>query len=307
MKLLGSVLIIMVASASANASPLPFSEAFDVLNNGTLDAQNGWAVQGGSATVQTNIVQSGKAVELIGTSVSHEFASSNATVWLTFWARCEDVAEQNPVVTDPAISVAFYINTNQNVVVYSNTAPVTLSTVIPTNVWIRFDVYCDYDSLTWNLSVNKTNVAAGLPLYSNSRQLASVQIQNASASSVYVDTLTIVDHEPVADIIDADGDTIPDWWEQKYFGGITNADANVTNRNAYIAGLSPDERFEILGYPLSWDGHPGRRYSVYATTNLLSGFTPLQTNILWSEDQYTDLINTNEQSMFYRVEVGLDN
>ncbi len=181
-----------------------------------------------------------------------------------------------------------------------------LSAVIPTNVWIRFDVYCDYDELTWNLSVNKTNVAAGLPLYSNNRQLALVQIQNASASSVYIDTLSIVDEEPVTDIIDTDGDTIPDWWEQKYFGGITNAAPVATNQNAYIAGLSPGEQFRISGYSLSWDGQPGRRYSVYAATNLLTGFT-FQTNILWSADEYIDLIHTNEQAMFYRVAVELDN
>jgi len=287
MKKLGSVLILVAAVASATAAQLPFSETFDALSEGVLDSQNGWVVQGGTASIQTNVVQSGKAVELSGTSVSQELASSNSTLWLTFWARCEDVPEQNPIATDADTSIAFYINTNQHLVVYSNTTPVTLSTAIPTNVWTRFDVYCDYDARTWNLSVNQTNVAAGLPLLSNHRNLDSVQIQNASASSVYVDTL-------------------PDWWEQKYFGGITNAAPTIANRSTYIAGLSPGERFEILGYPLIWDGEPGRRYSVYGTTNLFADFALLQTNILWSEAQYVDLVNTNEQSMFYRVAVELD-
>lgn len=298
--------VILAAFISANASQLPFTETFDSLNEGSLDTQNGWVVQAGTATVQANVVQSGRAVDLSAAFVSQELSSSNEAVWVTFWVLSEEAPPVDPIVTITDASVAFYINTTQNLVVYSNTTPVILSTIIPTNVWTRFDIYCDYDDLIWNLSVNQTNVAAGLPLYSTSRQLDSVQIQNASSSSVYVDALTIVDHEPVADLIDSDGDTIPDWWEQKYFGGITNAVPNTANREAYIAGLSPGEHFEILDYPLEWEGQPGRRYSVYATTNLLSGFTLLQTNILWSDAQYVDLVNTNEQSMFYRVQVELD-
>ncbi len=290
-----------------NAVPLPFSETFDGLNEGLLSTQSQWTVQAGTAVVQTHVFQSGKAVELNRASISQPLSSTNSSVWLTFWARCEEAPAVNPVVTNSDASIAFYINTNCNLVVTSNTAPVTLSTIIPTNTWIRFDIYCDYDTLTWNLSVNQTNVAAGLPLHSNGRQLASMQIQNSSASSVYLDNFFVVDHEPVTDVIDTDDDSIPDWWEQKHFGGITTAVPTAINRSAYIAGLSPGERFEILGFPLSWDGQPGRRYSVYSTTNLISGFTPLQSNILWSEAQYIDLINTNEQSMFYRVQVELNN
>ena len=299
-------------STAYNANPvissdnsLPFSETFDALDNGALNTQNNWGVQGETATVQTTVVQSGKAVELTAATASHELSNSNPTLWMSFWARCEEAPDTIPELTNADTSLAFYISTNRNLVVTSNSTPVMLSTVIPTNVWTRFDVFCNYDDLTWNLSVNQTNVAAGLPLYSNNRMLASVQIENPATSAVFIDNLSIADQEPVTDIVDSDGDTLPDWWEQEYFGGVTNAAPTVTNRNAYIAGLGPSERFEISHFPLSWNGQCGRRYSVYASTNLTSGFT-FQTNILWSDAQYVDLVNTNEPAMFYRVDVELD-
>ena len=317
-KTMGLVFLI-AAFVSANAATLPFSETFDALSDGPLGTNNGWEVQSGTADVQTNVVQQGKSVELTEAVISHDLSSSNALLWLTFWARYTEVPEQNPAITDTDISVAFYINTNQNLVVYSNTAPVTLDTVIPTNSWTRFDVYCDYEALTWNLSVNQTNVSAGLPLYSGNTTLASVQIENASTSPVYVDTLSITDYEPVEDVMDTDNDDLPDWWEQKFFGGITNAVATAAASNGvntleevYIAGLNPDstERFEITGAmgstsTLQWVGQPARRYAVYATPDLLAGFT-FQTNVLWSEAQYTDLTHTNEPSMFFQVRVELE-
>jgi len=261
----------------AHAANLPFSETFDGLSDGQLSTQTQWTVLSGAATVQTNVVLSGKTLQLTGASVSQNLVNSNSQLWVTFWAKSDSLPSQNPVVSNANTSVAFYINTNGNLVVYSNTTPVTLSTIIPTNVWTRFDVYCDYDALTWNLSINKTNVCAGLPLYSNNRQLDSMRFENQSASPVYIDEIMALDVESTADVIDADGDGIPDWWEQKYFGGIAAADPGImasngvnTLQEAYIAGLNPfgTDRLVVssgagLGGSLRWIGQPGRNYSVY--------------------------------------------
>jgi hypothetical protein len=314
------LLAILGAFVSANAAPLPFSETFDALNSGPLAGQNEWAVQTGTATVQTNVVQSGTALELVGGSASHALSTTNSIVWVTCWAKYTGLATQNPVVTNANTSVAFYINTTGNLVVCSNTTPVELSVQLETNVWVRFDVYCDYDNLTWNLSVNQTNVAAGLPLYCSTTQIDSLQVQNGHGTPIYIDEIAVTDIEPTADMIDKDGDSIPDWWEQKYFGSIIGADPSGVGSNginnhleAYIAGLDPTlfERFEMFGTfgagsTIEWVGRPGRRYSVFSTTNLHSAFIPLQTNILWSQSGYTDLVNTNEQSVFYKIQVELD-
>jgi hypothetical protein len=223
-------------------------------------------------------------------------------------------------MTNANTSLAFYINTTGHLVVYSNTTPVELTMQLQSNVWIRFDVFCDYEKLTWNLSVNRTNVVAGIPLSSSNPNIESLHIQNSYDAPVYIDDIIVTDIEPTADMIDNDGDSIPDWWEQKYFGGINAADPSGlasnginTRLEAYIAGLNPTlfECFEISGdfglsRTLQWVGRPGRRYSVYSTTNLHSAFIPLQTNILWSQSGYTDLVNTNEQTMFYKIQVELD-
>jgi hypothetical protein len=49
-------------------------------------------------------------------------------------------------------------------------------------------------------------------------------------------------------VADTDGDGMPDWWEQQYFGGSTNAGANVDNDGdgvgnyaEYVAGTRPDD------------------------------------------------------------------
>ncbi len=44
----------ITAVAAVHASPLPFVETFDTLNDGALDAQNGWVLCEGTAVVQTN-------------------------------------------------------------------------------------------------------------------------------------------------------------------------------------------------------------------------------------------------------------
>ena len=165
---LGYISLLAGLFAVANAGQLPFSETFDGLTNGSLNNQNTWVVQSGTALVQTNVFQNGKAVQLNSSSVSHALVNTNSSMWLTCWAKYTGLSDQSPAVTTNT-SLAFYINTNAHLVVFSNTTPVTLSTVIPTNVWTRFDIYCDYAALTWNLSVNKTNVCAGIPLYANNR------------------------------------------------------------------------------------------------------------------------------------------
>lgn len=308
--------IVLIAGwfAVTGFAQLPFVETFDGLNAGSLSNQNDWVVNG-SALVQTNDAQTGKAIQISGASVSHEIGNTNSTMWLTCWAKYTDLPGQNPVVATNTC-LAFYINTNGNLVVFSNTTPVVLGVAIPTNLWARFDVYCDHDSGTWDLSVNKTNVCAGLPLYADNRQFSTVQIQNESTAAVYVDEISVADVEPATDIIDGDNDGIPDWWEQKYFGGIHAADANSLAENGvntlgevYLAGLSPlgTERFEVfssLAGQLSWVGHPGRNYSVYWTTNLAAGFTLLQANIPWTQNEFTDEAGIAAPAGFYQLRVG---
>ena len=52
----------------------------------------------------------------------------------------------------------------------------------------------------------------------------------------------------------------------------------------------------------------GRVYSIYWTSNLLSGFgaTPLTNNLPWTPAIYTDTTHTAEEKGFYKIEVELE-
>lgn len=117
---------------------------------------------------------------------------------------------------------------------------------------------------------------------------------------------------------DADGNGLPDWWERKYFGSPTNANPNTicsngvnTVREAYIIGINPadaSERFGIIYQlgphaTLHWNTVSGRVYSVYWTTNLLSGFQCLESNIPWTRGSFTN--QSTEPNVYYKIDVRL--
>ncbi len=119
---------------------------------------------------------------------------------------------------------------------------------------------------------------------------------------------------------DSDGDGLPDSWELQYFGSVDKADPDAfcSNgvdkvKNAYIAGINPNDpqcRFSIqeihsLGEDqiLQWNTISGRVYSVYWTTNLLSGFQCLDSNIPWTRADFTN--STAVPCGYYKIGVQL--
>jgi len=309
--------VFLILCLSAAASELPFIEPFEAssVTNGALNSQNGWTASGTTATVQTNVVQTGsQALQIQNAQITHALSNSSSSVWVRFQARITAKPAANPSVSNANTSVAFYINTNLNLVVYSNQTAVTLAKTIQTNVWTRFDIYCDYDNLKWTLSVNGTNVAQNLPLFSGNRQMESVLIANSSTNAVYFDELAVQETEPTGSVIDTDGDSIPDWWEQRYFGGITNSIATgiasngLTYLQSYLANLdpgNPDDKLAITmgtGRKFNWIRKPDRQYEVYWTSNLTSGFTYIQT-VAGSEFEDTNTVRTTKESGFYQIRV----
>lgn len=116
---------------------------------------------------------------------------------------------------------------------------------------------------------------------------------------------------------DTDSDGLPDDWELQYFGGITNVVPSAMAANGintiyetYVARLNPtnpDSRFTVSNdwNSLHWNAVSGRVYSVYWTTNLLNGFQPLETNILWPQNSWTGQVENSQDAGFYRVQVRL--
>ena len=112
---------------------------------------------------------------------------------------------------------------------------------------------------------------------------------------------------------DDDSDGLPNDWESQHFGGSTNANPNSMAANglntvleAYVAGLNPTNpasRFAVSNNwnTLHWTATSGRVYSVYWTTNLLNGFQPLETNIVWPQNSWTDAVHGAQGGNFYRI------
>jgi len=122
---------------------------------------------------------------------------------------------------------------------------------------------------------------------------------------------------------DTDGDGIPDWWELKYFGGITNCvatdhtDSDVQNNGEeYIAGTDPTNGASFFGFTnaasvatgfvIQWDPSvEGRAYSVGWTNDLSGTFTSMVSGIEFPQNSYTDTLHGAEGAGFYKVDVQL--
>ena len=305
---------------SGYVSLFPFPETFEVVDGvslGAINGQNGWVATGGTSDVQSAVVQAGtQALQIQDAEASRRLSNDGSALWLHFQARCASAPDTAPASFDENTCLAFFVNTNLNLVVYSNTVPVELDSQMPLDEWVRFDIYCDYDDMYWDLSMNGLNVAAGLPLYSDQDPGGKVFIGSESVSSIYVDEIDIAEMEQVGEVPDSDSDGIPDWWEQKYLGGVTNAAPDALSGNegltylqAYIAGVDPatfDPWVVSLlsgGNSLGWNPVPGRLYSVYWTFSLTNEFSLLQDNLYYPQAEFIDSEHDGDTTGFYRVKV----
>ena len=305
---------------SGYVSLFPFPETFEVVDGvspGAINGQNGWVATGGTADVQSAVVQAGtQALQIQNAEVSRRLSNEGSALWLHFQARCASAPDTVPTSFGENTCLAFFVNTNLNLVVYSNAVPVELASQMPLDEWVRFDIYCDYDDMHWDLGMNGLNVAAGLPLHSNQDPGGKVFIGNENVSSIYVDEIDIAEMEQVGEVPDSDGDGIPDWWEQKHLGGVTAAAPDALSGNegltylqTYIAGVDPLMFDPWVVSPISggnsfgWNPVPGRLYSVYWTSSLMNEFTLLQDNLHYPQAVFTDSEHGGEAAGFYRLKV----
>ncbi|MBN1675367.1 MAG: right-handed parallel beta-helix repeat-containing protein [Kiritimatiellae bacterium] len=125
---------------------------------------------------------------------------------------------------------------------------------------------------------------------------------------------------------DSDADGVPDTWEQSFFGGPTNAEAEAdsdgdtfSNWAEWLSGSDPTNGASVFQISdadapvtqgltiLRWPSISNRVYSVEFTTNLVTDpFAPLVTNLVATpaENVYTDTVHGAEETLFYRIRVG---
>ncbi len=121
--------------------------------------------------------------------------------------------------------------------------------------------------------------------------------------------------------MDSDSDGLPDWWELQYFSNPTNAVANefsdgdsFNNLEEYIAGTDPTDENSFFavsmamapeGTMLQWEAETGRVYSVLWTNDLSAVFHPLEQEIEFPRNSFTDTVHYADSAGFYRLSVGL--
>ena len=298
-------LIIKIFISFNSPASVLINEDFDSTPVGLFQSSSNWTFIGNSPMVQSNIAKNINSIDLNNSYLSNNLNSTQNMFWCSFWLNSNKITTNNLININESSSVVFYINESHQIVAFSNNIPVNTEFSISTNTWSRFDIFCDYEEMKWNLGINGTNILSGYSFYSNSPGVSSFLISNNSNHSIYLDNILLSENELISIVSDFDNDLIPDWWEYKYFGNITNAISTEENLHAYIAGLVPGEKFEIYNYPIEWVNKPGRYYTVYATSNLLNEFI-LQTNLYGEINSFNDFMNVNVDSMFYKVEVNIN-
>ena len=124
-------------------------------------------------------------------------------------------------------------------------------------------------------------------------------------------------------IVDTDGNGLPDWWELAYFGHLTCTDPNadpdhdgMSNLAEWVAGTNPTNaasclRLTVLStgssnsVVLGWSSVAGKSYWLERSTNLLTGFNTVATNIVATAptNTQTDTAIPPASTRFYRVGV----
>jgi hypothetical protein len=207
------------------------------------------------------------------------------------------------------------VNTNLHLIVYSNSIPLELDATMPLHQWVTFDIYCNSNTSQWTLSLDGTTVTGNLICTALQKQVKAFEFSSQSSSPIFIDEVEMFDQEP-SDTPDSDDDGLPDWWELKYTGSITSASPSTITANglsfleSYIAGTDPaaEGSFQISrlqntnGRGISWASQLGRLYDIEWTTNLLSGFACIASNV--PSDQ-AEFIDYGSGSGFYRIKAKL--
>ena len=184
----------------------------------------------------------------------------------------------------------------------AGTSPVLMEPVKAT-VWLK---------RTGDLSVNKLDhdgfLGGAVSVDAGDKSFAI----NGSVDKTPYYKVTLADAEPPP--TDADGDQLPDAWEQRYFGNtLANPGDPALNGintvlQCYIAGLNPTDpnahlALSLTDNELRWEPSTGRLYRIYWSSNLLSGFQTMASNL--TSGAYINTGTGTQAQGFYKIDVQL--
>ena len=121
--------------------------------------------------------------------------------------------------------------------------------------------------------------------------------------------------------VDSDGDGIPDEWERQHFGslGVSHASSDwdgdgMLDVMEYVAGSDPKDKLSCLrmyapllgfsgsGFVVTWDSASNKQYDLFRSTNLMSGFSPIATNVAATPPLNSHTDSWSGVGGFYKIE-----
>ena len=168
-----------------------------------------------------------------------------------------------------------------------------------------------------NTSTSELSGAAQLKNITNANFLR-VQLNGAN----YLSLAEVLAWKPSVANPDINGNGLPDWWEDLYFGSPTAAVASadsdgngMSNLQKYIAGIDPTNpaaTFKIQSFSagggtraFGWNPVAGRQYDVYYASQLTGAFSLMQSNLTFTQNTFTDSVHSATSEGYYRLKVHL--
>lgn len=218
----------------------------------------------------------------------------------------------------------------------NNARVVTVSAPL-TNINDQFSyvvqVPCETQIGTFQVSSNTLSLRSTPTAYNRSQVIIQTSVTNYSSitfddpgqmdfaiTSTDRGRLERVDLQIADSAIDRDGNGIPDFWEEQYFGfyGVDPNDDpdldGLTNIQEYKAGtdpLDPNSRFMIhivstAGLRIEWESTYGTFYHLQRSSHLLTGFTNVATQIAATPPKNTwqDTNAVGAGPYFYRLQIA---
>jgi len=271
-----------ILSDAVDWGSIPFEETFEDLILGDLSGQRGWVSEGG--VVQTNTsfggsLKAGAITTPLG-SIQHSFNGAKERVWTDMHLQVVQMnAKPRP---DEDSTVAFYVATNSQVMVFDGTNAVSSSLTAAADTWVRFTTFSDYAAKTWLLYVN--GIQAG-PFGFFDPTVAGFRSLAVTGEGSFVDDLLVTESE-LFTLYASGGIITPLAWVLSYGGDptLSNQDEDsLTLDQEYLIETDPtvSNAFKIitLGFTptntpylhYNANGLPHGRLTVSNSTDLATG------------------------------------